>query len=300
MASGKMESMTQGPRIGFVGIGIMGAPMVRRLLAKGWQVSVWNLEAERYAQVPGAAVLDSPAAVRAASDIVIFCVLHGDAVEECCFGPHGLARSQSGASLLIDTSTINPDRTLVLAERLKHETGMGWVDAPISGGPAAAGEGQLTIMMGGETSDVTKAGAVLADLAANLTHIGALGAGQTAKIINQAIVGVGYVLMGETLALAEAAGIDASRLPAALAGGMADSTVLKRIYPQQQARDYDPPRGYARQLDKDLKNVMAFIKAHGLELPLVARAAARYHDFAAGNDMADSAAVARLYEKAKS
>ena len=292
--------MTQGPRIGFVGIGIMGAPMVRRLLAKSWQVSVWNLEADRYSQVPGATVLESPAAVRAASDIVIFCVLHGDAVEECCFGPHGLAQAKSGASLLIDTSTINPDRTLALAERLKRETGMSWVDAPISGGPLAAGDGQLTIMMGGEDRDVAKAEPVLSDLSANLTHIGPLGAGQTAKIINQAIVGVGYVLMGEALALAEAAGIDAARLPAALAGGMADSTVLKRIYPQQQARDYDPPRGYARQLDKDLKNVMAFIQEHGLELPLVARAAARYHDFAVGNEMVDSAAVARLYERAKS
>jgi 3-hydroxyisobutyrate dehydrogenase len=292
--------MREGPRIGFVGIGIMGAPMVRRLLAKGWQVSVWNLEPERYAHVPGATVLDSPAAVRAASDIVIFCVLHGDAVEECCFGPHGLAQAPSGASLLVDTSTINPDRTLALAERLKRETGMGWVDAPISGGPAAAGEGQLTIMMGGAVADVARAEAVLIDLAANLTHIGPLGAGQTTKIINQAIVGVGYVLMGEVLALAEAAGIDAARVPAALAGGMADSTVLKRIYPQQQARDYDPPRGYARQLDKDLKNVLAFIKELDLDLPLVARAAARYHDFAAGNEMVDGAAVARLYERAKS
>ena len=288
------------PRIGFVGIGIMGAPMVRRLLSKGWQVSVWNLEPERYAEVPGATVLDSPAAVRAASDIVIFCVLNGDAVEQCCFESHGLVQAKSGATLLIDTSTINPDRTLALAERLERESGMGWVDAPISGGPAAAGEGQLTIMMGGAADDVTRATGVLADLAANLTHIGALGAGQTAKIINQAIVGVGYVLMGETLALAEAAGIDAARLPAALAGGMADSTVLKRIYPQQQARDYDPPRGYARQLDKDLKNVMGFVKELGLDLPLVARAAARYHEFAADNEMQDSAAVARLYERTRS
>ena len=288
------------PRIGFVGIGIMGAPMVRRLMARGWQVSVWNLEPQRLAEVPGAAIMDSPAAVRAASDIVIFCVLHGDAVEECCFGGRGIARAVGGASLLIDTSTINPDRTVALAERLKRETGMGWVDAPISGGPAAAAEGNLTIMMGGADSDVTTATPVLADLSTNLTHIGALGAGQTAKIINQAIVGVGYVLMAEALAMAEASGIDAARLPAALAGGMADSTVLKRIYPQQQARDYDPPRGYARQLDKDLKNVMAFVAQHGLDLPLVARAAARYHDFAAGHEMADSAAVASLYQGDKS
>ena len=285
------------PRIGFVGIGIMGAPMVRRLMAQGWQVSVWNVEPERYAEVPGATVLDSPAAVRAASDIVIFCVLHGEAVEQCCFGPHGLARAGGGATLLIDTSTINPDTTLELAQRLKTETGMGWVDAPISGGPVAAGDGALTIMMGGADDDVNRATAVLNDLATNLTHIGSLSAGQTAKIINQAIVGIGYVMMGETLALAEAAGIDAKRLPAALAGGMADSTVLRRIYPQQEARDYLPPRSYARQLDKDLKNVAKFVKAHNLELPLLAKAVERYHTFAADNEMVDGAAVARLYEK---
>jgi 3-hydroxyisobutyrate dehydrogenase len=289
--------MTQKPRIGFVGLGLMGAPMVRRLVAQGWQVTVWNLEPERYAEVAGVTLAKGPHQVREASDIVIFCILNGYAVEECCFGPKGLARAKSGASLLIDCSTINPDRTLELAQRLKAETGMGWVDAPISGGPAAAGEGNLTIMMGGSAGDVARAQAVLTDLATNLTHIGALGAGQTAKIINQAIVGVGYVLMAEALALAEAAGIDAARLPQALAGGMADSTVLKRIYPQQVARDYEPPRGYARQLDKDLVNFMTFVKDLGLELPLIAKAAARYHEFAHDRPMLDSAAVAQLYEK---
>jgi len=292
--------MSERPRIGFVGLGLMGVPMVRRLVARGWQVAVWNLEPERYAEVKNVTVLDGPHQVREASDIVIFCILNGDAVEECCFGPKGLAQAKSGASLLIDCSTINPDRTLALAERLKAETGIGWVDAPISGGPAAASEGNLTIMMGGESADVGRAMPLLADLATNLTHIGALGAGQTAKIINQAIVGVGYVLMAEALALAEAAGIDAARLPAALAGGMADSTVLKRIYPQQAARDYEPPRGYARQLDKDLINVMAFVQQHDLDLPLIARAASRYHDFAHDRPMQDSAAIATLYEKSRS
>jgi 3-hydroxyisobutyrate dehydrogenase len=292
--------MTDRPRIGFVGLGLMGAPMARRLLRRGWTVTAWNREPERHAEVPGAVIADSPAAVRAASDVVIFCVLNGDAVEECCFGAKGLAKSASGAGLLIDCSTINPDRTLALAQRLKRECGIDWVDAPISGGPAAAEDGQLTVMMGGAAGDVDRACPVLADLSANLTHVGPLGAGQTAKIINQAIVGAGYVLMGEVLALAEAAGIDAARLPAALAGGMADSTVLKRIYPQQQVRDYEPPRAYARQLDKDLVNVMGFIAAHGLELPLIGRAAERYHAFAAQGPMQDSAAVARFYERKKS
>src|SRR3569833_3013573 len=122
--------MSERPRIGFVGLGLMGAPMVRRLVSRGWQVAVWNREPERYAEVKDVTVLDGPHQVREASDIVIFCVLNGDAVEECCFGPKGLARAKSGASLLIDCSTINPDRTLALAERLKTEAGMGWVDAP--------------------------------------------------------------------------------------------------------------------------------------------------------------------------
>src|SRR6185437_2398266 len=185
--------MNMRPKIGFVGIGLMGAPMVRRLIQRGWQVSVWNREPERYSEVQGSHVCDGPAAVRAASDIVIFCVLDGDAVEECCFGGSGIARANSGAALLIDCSTINPDRTVAIAARLKDAAGMDWVDAPISGGPAAAAEGRLTIMMGGAPACVERARPVLADLATNLTHIGNLGAGQTAKIINQAIVGVSYV-----------------------------------------------------------------------------------------------------------
>src|SRR6185312_16712647 len=138
--------MNERPRIGFVGLGLMGAPMVRRLVCGGWQVAVWNLEPERYGEVADVSVMEGPHQVREASDIVIFCVLNGDAVADCCFGPKGLVRAKSGAPLLIDCSTINPDRTLALAERLKTEAGMDWVDAPISGGPAAAGEGNLTIM----------------------------------------------------------------------------------------------------------------------------------------------------------
>jgi 3-hydroxyisobutyrate dehydrogenase len=284
-------------RLGFVGLGLMGAPMTRRLLAQGWTVTVWNREPERYDETPGAQVADSPAAVRAASDIVLFCVLDAKAVEECCFGPHGLVQAPAGAALLIDTSTINPDRTLDLATRLQAQTGMRWVDAPLSGGPELAGKGQLTILAGGDETAVAAAEPVLRDLAANLTHLGPLGAGQTAKIVNQAIVGVSYLLMAETLALAEGAGLDAARLPAALAGGLADSQTLQRIYPQMQARAYDPPKGYARQLDKDLRNLADFIDAHGLDLPLIRAAVARYHDYAKDNGMQDSASVARAYER---
>lgn len=288
--------MSDRPRIGFIGLGLMGAPMARRLIAQGWQVTAWNLEPERHAEVPGGAIAADPAAVRAASDIVILCVLDGYAVEEVCFGERGLVRAD-GAGALIDTSTINPDRTRELAARLKTDAGMSWIDAPMSGGPPLAAKGQLTMLVGGDAADITQVQPVLDDLAANVTHLGPLGAGQTAKIINQAIVGTSYVLMAEVLAMAKAAGLDAARLPAALAGGLADSQALQRVYVQQAEGDYTPPKGYARQLDKDLLNVAGFATACGLELPLVEHVVRHYHDWAQDHPMEDGTSIALSYDK---
>jgi 3-hydroxyisobutyrate dehydrogenase len=289
--------MSQRPRLGFIGLGLMGAPMTRRLMSQGWSVTAWNREPERYAEVPNVQIAESPAAVREACDILFMCVLDAKAVEECCFGERGFVKARSGASLLVDTSTINPDRTREFAERLQREAGMRWVDAPMSGGPPLAAKGGLTMMVGGADADVAAARAALEDLAGNLTHLGPVGAGQTAKIINQAIVGVSYMLMAEVLALAEGAGLQADSIPAALAGGLADSAALQRLYPQMAARDFTNPKAYARQLDKDLLNVSVFVRECGLDLPLMEHAVQRYHSFAKDNPMQESAAVARIYEK---
>jgi len=292
--------MADKPRLGFVGLGLMGTAMTLRLRERGWDVTVWNLEPERVPPVvaAGAVAAASPAEVCAASDIVLMCVLHTAAVERCVFAEDGIARGAARGKLLVDHSTADPAATRAMAARLAQATGMRWVDAPVSGGPAAARDGTMTVMAGGDAADIAAIGPVMADLAANLTVMGPVGAGQTTKLINQAIVGTGYVVMAEALALAEAAGIDAARLPACLAGGHADSTLLRKLYPQMQARDFDPPRAYARQLDKDMAAVGAFSQALGLDLPVVAAAIARYHAFVAqGNAMADSAAIARLYER---
>jgi 3-hydroxyisobutyrate dehydrogenase len=292
--------MDERARLGFIGIGLMGTGMTLRLLERGWQVAVWNLEPERHAHVEpaGAVVKRSPAEVADASDLVLMCVLDGPAVENCCFGPGGLAEAGGEGKLVIDHSTINPDTTLDVAGRLAARNGMGWVDAPVSGGPPAAREGSMTVMAGGDEADIARIGPVMADLAANFTRMGPLGAGQTTKILNQAIVGTGYVLMAEALALAEAAGLEAAELPACLAGGHADSSVLQRIYPQMQARDFEPPKSYARQLLKDMKNVKAFARGHGLELAVVEKALERYAAYVGqGNEMADGASVSRLYEQ---
>jgi 3-hydroxyisobutyrate dehydrogenase len=289
--------MNQRARLGFVGLGLMGAPMTRRLLAQGWSVTAWNREPERYAEVPGVQIANSPAAVREAADIVFTCVLDAKAVEACCFGEQGFSAARFGASLLVDTSTINPDRTREFAARLRAEAGMRWIDAPMSGGPPLAEKGGLTMLVGGDEADVAQARAALSDLAGNLTHLGPVGAGQTAKIVNQAIVGVSYMLMAEVLALAEGAGLPPTAVPGALAGGLADSAALQRLYPQMAARDFANPKAYARQLDKDLLNVSAFIRECGLDLPLMEHAVQRYHSYAKDNPMQESAAVATIYDK---
>src|SRR5262245_3047552 len=115
--------MAKLPALGFVGLGLMGAPMVRCLLARGYRVNVWNLEPERADLVTphGAVWAPTPAAVRAASDLLLTCVLDGNAVEAVCFGPEGFVRANGGAPLLIDCSTVDPDRTKALAARLRAE-----------------------------------------------------------------------------------------------------------------------------------------------------------------------------------
>jgi 3-hydroxyisobutyrate dehydrogenase len=291
--------MTRKPTLGFVGLGLMGTAMSLRLLEKGWAVNVWNLEPERMGQVvdAGATGKTSPAEVTRDSDIILMCVLHTEAVEQCVFGREGIAVTASANNILIDHSTIDPVRSREYAERLHAETGMAWIDAPVSGGPGAARQGTLTVMAGGNPECVAVVAAVMSDLAANFTHIGSSGAGQTAKVINQAIVGTTYVLMAEALTLAEAAGIDAAKLPQCLAGGHADGNLLQQLYPRMQARAFEPPLAYARQLLKDMLAVQSEIRNFGLDLPLIERAVEQHRaHVAGGNEMADPASIVRLYE----
>jgi len=281
------DAVTARPRIGFIGIGIMGEAMVRRLLDLGHSVTIWNLEPERLATVlpHGAVAAESPAAVAAASDIVMLCVLHMEAVERCVLAPDGIAAAASAPKLVIDFSTADPEGTRRVAAKLK------------AGGPQLARTGQMTVMAGGDPDDFEAAKPLLAQMAGNVTLMGPVGAGQTTKVINQAIVGTGYVLMAEALMLAEAAGIDAARLPQCLAGGHADSSLLQRLYPQMQQRAFEPPSSYARQLLKDLKAVSAFAQGLGLDLGVIEQGVQRYKDYVAlGHEMSDSAAVVKLYE----
>ncbi|HEV7267288.1 MAG TPA: NAD(P)-dependent oxidoreductase [Falsiroseomonas sp.] len=287
--------------IGCIGIGLMGEAMARRLLSRGHRVTAWNLEPERLdAIIPhGAEAAATPAAVVRAADYVLMCVLHTEAVANCVFGPAGIAEAgQHPGKIVVDVSTIEPEATRRMASQLRQATGMCWVDAPASGGTMAAREGTLTLMLGGAGEDIETAMPLLRELGSGITHMGPIGAGQTTKIINQAIVGSGFVLLAEALALAEAADLDTAKLPDALAGGFADSSLLRHRYPRMQRREFDPPQGYARQLDKDMHAVLAFAKQVGATLPLVSAAAQQFEAFVAeGNAMADSSSIIRMYRR---
>jgi 3-hydroxyisobutyrate dehydrogenase len=295
------ESASKRPRLGLVGLGIMGAPIGRRLRHQGYELTVWNLEPEYFDRVrdSGATWAESPAEVWKACDIVLVCVLGDDAIESVCFGDAGFATAGEGAKLLIDLSTTSPEATLKLAAQLKKKAGAEWIDAPISGGPKPAGEGELTVMAGGDKTAFEKAEPLLRELGQNVTHMGELGSGQKTKILNQAIVGANYILMAEVLATCRAAGIDPELLPVCLKGGLADSAILQRIYTQMTAEDFDPPRSYVRQVNKDLQAVTHFVEDLGLDLPLIDIAVRQYRRYAeADNDMEDGASVSRLYQDA--
>lgn len=220
------------PKIGFIGLGLMGQAFTTRLVECGYPVTGYDIDAEKIAKAGahGVAGAESSAAVTAASDIVLMCVIATDAVEAAVLGPGGVVETATSDKILVDHSTTIVGATREMAASLKEKTGMGWVDAPVSGGPPAAREGSLAIMAGGSEADIARVEPVMRDLAGGFTHFGPVGAGQVAKMVNQVLVLNNYCLLAEALALAEAGGIDATKIPEALATGHAGSNMLKAIF----------------------------------------------------------------------
>jgi len=291
--------MTTSPaRIGYVGVGLMGLPMVKRLVALGHDVVAFDVVE---AQVDAAAAAGAKAAPSASgavqnAEFVLLNLPTTDAVEQAVFGPDGVANALEPPQLVIDFSTNEVAKGKAIASRLREQTGCGWVDAPVSGGPPASGTGTLTVMAGGSTEDIARVQPLMAGLAARFTHMGPVGSGLVSKMINQLIVGCGHAVMAEALLLAESAGIDAARMPECLAGGHADGTLLQKLYPRMAQRDF-APQGYARQLLKDLEMVNAFAGALKAPVPMAGEALSLYRMLVhRGYAELDTAAVFKLYE----
>ena len=276
------------PRLGYVGLGLMGGPMARRLLAAGYHLTVWNRDPGKAAALAaaGATVAGSAAEAAGASDIVFTCLTDTAAVEAVVFGDDGIAAGAKAGSVLVDFSSMRPDAAAGFAARLRSESGMGWIDAPVSGGVPGATNGTLAVMAGGEQADFDRVAPVVAHLAGRFTLMGPNGAGQTTKLINQLIVGCGFAIVAEACQLAEDAGIDPARIPQALAGGRADSPILQQYMPRMAARDREVQARIAI-LIKDLNTVMDEARRLGSALPMTGLAT-ELHKLVARHGLADA------------
>ena len=263
-------------RVGFCGAGAMGSPMVRRLLAAGHEVLVWNRTAARVQDLvaSGAREASTPAALAEECDIVCLCVFDARAVEDVVFGEQGVAAS-GRLKVLVDHSSIPPGETRDMAARLAAANGAIWVDAPVSGGTGGAEQGTLAIMAGGPEDVIAAITPLLKAYAQRVTHMGAVGAGQITKLCNQTIVATTIAAISEAVSLATDNDVDAARLPQALAGGWADSTLLQLFVPRMLVAS-NPPGAALDTMLKDLDTTAKVAQSKGTAMPVSAAAQQTY------------------------
>uniref|UniRef100_UPI0039E15ECD NAD(P)-dependent oxidoreductase n=1 Tax=Pseudomonas sp. IT-P258 TaxID=3026447 RepID=UPI0039E15ECD len=263
------------PSLGFAGIGLMGLPMCRRLLAAGYPLTVWNRNPDKCRPLveAGARQVASPAELCRHADVVMLCLADTSVVREVVFGPAGVVEGAKKGQLLVDFSSLEPNATREMAAALAARTGMGWLDTPVSGGVVGAEAGSLAIMVGGESQDLERVRPVLLNLGQRVTHMGGVGAGQVTKACNQMIVACNALVIAEVVALAERSGVDASLIAEALAGGFADSKPLQILAPQMAQNRFEPVKWHVRTLLKDLDTAVKFSREQGSATPISGLAA---------------------------
>jgi 3-hydroxyisobutyrate dehydrogenase len=285
-------------RIGFIGTGLMGTPMVCRLLTAGFEVRVWNRSMEKLNPLITAGARAATSAADAANgmDAVFLCLSNSAAVEAVLFAEEGIARAPHVPPLLVDFSTIGPVDTLAFAERLRAQCNTHWVDAPVSGGVTGAEQGLLVIFCGGAEAAIARLGGAFRALAQRFTRIGGVGAGQTLKLCNQLIVASNLAAIAEALALARASGLDLAAVPPALAGGFADSIPLQIFGTRMATGVTSPILGELSLMLKDLSAVAALAQSHRRHLPVSAAALEVFQAAAErGLSRKDLAALIELY-----
>ncbi len=260
--------------IGFIGMGLMGQPMSKRLLAAGFSLTIWNRSAEKCSQLlaVGAELAATPRKLAETADVILLCVADTAAVEDVLLHEEGVLAGLGAGKIVVDFSSIDPDATRRLASRVRA-VGAEWVDAPVSGGVTGAEAGTLVIMAGGNPDTVEKLQPVFSALSQRVTHMGDNGAGQVTKICNQLIVAANAVLIAEAVALAQKAGVDASKLAPALAGGFADSKPFQILAPRMSTGSFEPVQWRVQTLLKDLNMAVSQSQNLGLDSPLATHAA---------------------------
>lgn len=275
----------------------MGGAIGARLLETGNRLAVFDLDAEKLAELEakGAVAASSAAEAAAQSDYVITSLNSPEIVRRAVFGQAGVAEGAKPGTIIIDMSSIDPVATRQLSADAA-EKGLRWVDSPLSGGAPKALIGELTLMAGGEAADVEQAHTVLRHVASNYTHMGPSGAGQTTKLINQVLCGLGFLAVAEATQLALDAGVDAAKIPQALNGGRADSAILQEYMPRFVSKDYRRT-GRIDNMVKDLNGALDLARTSHTSMPMTALCAEIHRMLtAAGIGGEDQAAVMEYFK----
>jgi 2-hydroxy-3-oxopropionate reductase len=284
--------------VGFLGLGVMGAPMAGNLLAAGHGVVAWNRSPEPLAELvaSGGRPADGPAAVAAESDLVISIVSDDAALREVLGGPEGAIAAARPGSLVVDMSTVSPALARELAAKAGAR-GVGFLDAPVSGGDVGARDGTLSIMVGGSAADVERARPLFEVLGSRVTHVGAAGAGQVAKACNQVLVAVIFGGLAEALVLGSKLGVDPAAILDAVGGGMAANRIME--VRRDNFLDHDFAPGFKVDLHhKDLEIALGASGEVDAPLPLTAEVQQMFRQLrAAGHGGEDDSALLRVAEQ---
>lgn len=287
-------------KIALIGAGAMGGAIGTRLLETGNTLKVFDLDSEKVGALVAKGAIAAKTAADAARDVefVITSLNASRIVDLAAFGDNGIATGAEKGTIIVDMSSIEPDATQGFAKRAA-EHGLSWVDSPLSGGAPKALVGELTLMIGGEQADVSRAMSMLSDVAKNMTHMGGPGAGQTTKMINQVLCGLGFLAIAEATQLALDAGVDAEKIPIALKGGRADSALLQEYMPRFAVKDYRRT-GRIDNMVKDLNMVNDLARQTGTSMPMTALCAEIHRMLtSAGLGGEDQAAVMEFFKGAK-
>ncbi len=253
--------------VGFIGLGIMGAGMARNILQAGFTLTVFNRTAAKCQPLvdAGATAAADARELAGGCDVIVLCLSDTPDVEAVLFGDDGVAAGARSGTVVVDCSTISPIQSQQFARRLKQQ-GIDMLDAPVSGGSEGAAKGTLSIMVGGEQQAFDRARPVLDAMGKTVTLVGDHGAGQMVKLVNQVLVAVGMLALGEAFIFAQAGGLDLVKTLKAIENGAAGSWTLSNRGPQLIKRDWRP--GFMIDLQqKDLRLVLE--TARSLNVPML-------------------------------
>ncbi len=256
--------------LGFIGVGLMGLSLIRRLSYLNYKIEAYdkNLKKlEPLKKITNVRLNHNVSKISENNNIIILCLDKTESVKQVVFGKDGIVNNANDNTIILDLSTTLANETINFANQLNKNTGASWIDAPVSGGPDKALEGNLAIMVGGDQKVVENVKPVLEAISSKYTYFGASGSGQIVKMINQIIVLNNYTILAEAVSFAKSWNVDASKIPEALSDGHAGSNLLNNLFPRMVNRDF-VPKGYASQILKDLQMISKLANSKNSVIPM--------------------------------